>query len=64
MYCAINPYFQSPTQNSQGDNSLHEIHGLRPVPALTEKQTAAWQSPTVEEFDLCMEVTAYFQPKK
>ena len=27
----------------------------------TGKPTAVWQSPEFEEFDLCMEVTAYIQ---
>lgn len=60
----INAYSQSTTPNVQATNSLHGTRGLKPVPASVGKQTAAWESPTVEEFDLCMEVTAYFQQGK
>lgn len=31
----------------------------RVKPSSTSKPTAVWQSPEFEEFDLCMEVTAY-----
>jgi coenzyme PQQ precursor peptide PqqA len=31
------------------------------TPSSVPQTTAVWESPTVETFDLCMEVTAYFQ---
>lgn len=60
-----NAYSQFPTQNPYAANNIHAgLAGSKPIPASVSKQTALWESPTFEEFDLCMEVTAYFQPKQ
>ena len=44
--------------NSQGKNTTNTAL------ANTGKPIAVWQSPEFEEFDLCMEVTAYVQQWK
>ena len=38
-------------------NSQNDSHNSSTLP--TGKPTTVWQSPEFEEFDLCMEVTAY-----
>ncbi len=64
MNVQINAYSLATTQNTHDTNSPQQITGSKPVSASVRKQTAVWESPTVEAFDLCMEVTAYFQQGK
>jgi coenzyme PQQ precursor peptide PqqA len=64
MNYPINAYSQPTLQNTHAPNFQHEIGNSKPVTASLGKPTAIWESPTVETFDLCMEVTAYFQQGK
>ncbi|MGF1494229.1 MAG: pyrroloquinoline quinone precursor peptide PqqA [Microcoleaceae cyanobacterium] len=49
--------------NKATDSSPTPRLAQRPEAASSsvEKPAAIWESPTVEEFNLCMEVTAYVQ---
>lgn len=49
------------TQNTNTAYTYQVKESTKSVPSSIKQQTAVWESPTVKAFDLCMEVTAYFQ---
>lgn len=48
------------TQSQKHVSTHHDIRPTKSAPSSSEKQTIAWESPTIDAVDLCMEVTAYF----
>lgn len=61
MFHQTNDYsvFAKQETNSVNNNKGRNSHKSSAFP--TDKPTKVWQSPEFEEFDLCMEVTAYVQ---
>ena len=54
-------YSDSSQKQSQSANNSKGRNTTDTALANTGKPLAVWQSPEFEEFDLCMEVTAYVQ---
>lgn len=45
---------QNPSQTSQQNSASDRTESRQPI-----RTSEDWETPTIEEFDLCMEVTAY-----
>ena len=57
MFQQINNYSVFAKQDTNSVNNNKERNGNKS--SSTVKPTTVWESPEFEEFDLCMEVTAY-----
>ncbi|VEP17641.1 Coenzyme PQQ biosynthesis protein A [Hyella patelloides LEGE 07179] len=61
MMHQTNNYSICAKQDTSVANSDSEKGSKNSAPSSMVKPTAVWESPEFEEFDLCMEVTAYVQ---
>ena len=52
-------YLSSNKQQNDTANSNKDKNATNSALSTTGKPTSVWESPEFEEFDLCMEVTAY-----
>jgi hypothetical protein len=59
MINQTNNYSSSEKQDSSAKNINRSKNNTDSSLLLTAKPTELWRSPELEEFDLCMEVTAY-----
>lgn len=57
-------YLDSSKKQSESANNSQGKNTTDTALSNTGKPIAVWQSPEFEEFDLCMEVTAYVQQWK